>query len=164
MRTEPEQLASKINELGNQLSILYQELKGNKDFNFSSALIYPEIFEEGGVYKVRMINIVDGWVADQQIAIYQKQAEAARKREEQWEILREQRAAERKQLERDNIQTQINLINNEVVDLRALIQRHEGWRGGNVREELAAIQRKLDDKIIEINQLKQQQEILSWML
>ena len=160
MRTEPEQLASKINELGNQLSILYQELKGNNDFNFSSALIYPEILEEDGVYKVIMANVVDGWVADQQIAIYQKQAEAAQKREEQWQILREQRAAERKQQERDNLQIKINLIDNEVSDLKAVIEKYQGWTGGNLKEELASIQRKIDDKMIEISKLKQQQEVL----
>jgi hypothetical protein len=65
-----------------------------------------------------------------------------------------------RQEERDRIQSQIDIAEFEIGGLKVVFAKHEGWTGGNIKEELEALTNKIDAKIKERNYFKKQIEAI----
>jgi hypothetical protein len=79
MSKKSQQLANEINDLGDRLHHLYEQLKGSEDFKFY-ALSYPKITQDHGQYNIAIHNVVDDWVLAEQAEFNQRSAEASRRR------------------------------------------------------------------------------------
>lgn len=142
-----QQLTNEINEIGDRLQKIYQQLRGTSDFKFG-ALIYPKVASDG---EIKMKNMVNTWVVESMQEVHRRDAEAARRREEQSEIRRQQEAEKIKEAERDRIQYKINLIEREIIELDATILRYQG-----LGTEL--LDKRIEEKQLEISNLKSQME------